>query len=258
MAFVDLKFFSDVLGMQTEVAVIIPQAGGNAGEIGVEQNTRPGPYKCLYLLHGLSDDHTIWMRRTAIERYASQYGICVVMPRADKSFYTDMKYGMRYYTHIAKEIPAVIRQFFNVSAKREDNYIAGLSMGGYGALKIALRECDSFCMGAGLSPCSDMRALVGAGGYEEIMFPIFGEDYNVKDEDDLLCLAEAKKNSPNRPELFVGIGTNDFLYENNKAFIKKLEELEYNFVYREGPGAHSWDFWDEYIKHVLWWMFGNR
>jgi len=61
MAFVDLKFYSNVLGMQTEVSVIIPQ-GENSGEIGVEQNTRPGPYKCLYLLHGLSDDHTIWMR----------------------------------------------------------------------------------------------------------------------------------------------------------------------------------------------------
>lgn len=258
MAFIDLKFYSDVLGMQTEVAVVIPQAGGNIGEIGVEQNTRPGPYKCLYLLHGLSDDHTIWMRRSSIERYASTYGICVVMPRADKSFYTDMKYGMRYYTHIAKEIPSVICQFFNVSPKREDNYIAGLSMGGYGALKIALRECDRFCMGAGLSPCSDMKALVGSGGYEEIMAPIFGEDYNVRDEDDLLRLAEDKKDDPCRPRLFVGIGTEDFLYENNKAFIAKARECGYDLTYREGPGVHSWDFWDEYIKHVLWWMFGNR
>ncbi len=257
MAFIDLKFYSNVLGMQTEVAVIIPQ-GANTGEIGVDNNTRPGPYKCLYLLHGLSDDHTIWMRRTAIERYASNYGICVVMPRADKSFYTDMKYGMKYYTHIAKEIPQIIREFFNVSAKREDNYVAGLSMGGYGALKIALRECDSFCMGAGLSPCSDMKALVKTGGFEEVIFPVFGEDYYIKDEDDILWLLDEKKDDPNRPALFVGIGTEDFLYQNNFALREKMKGLDYDFTYREGPGVHNWDFWDEYIKHVLWWMFGNR
>ena len=257
MAFVDLKFYSNVLGMQTEVAVVIPQ-GANAGEIGVESNTRPGPYKCLYLLHGLSDDHTIWMRRTSIERYATNYGICVVMPRGDKSFYTDMRYGMDYYTHIAKEIPAVIREFFNVSDKREDNYIAGLSMGGYGALKIALRECDSFCMGAALSPCGDIKSIVAGGGFDSVMLPIFGEDRAVPDCDDLLFLAQSKKDSPNRPSLFIGIGTEDFLYENNKPLLEKLKACGYDLTYREGPGVHSWDFWDEYIKHVLWWMFGNR
>jgi len=102
MALINLKFFSEALGMNTEAIVIMPQKG-NYGEIGVDSNVKAGPYKCLYLLHGLSDDHTIWMRRTSIERYAAYYGICVVMPRGDKSFYTDMKYGMAYYTHIAKE-----------------------------------------------------------------------------------------------------------------------------------------------------------
>ncbi len=254
MAFIDLKYYSAVLGMQTEAAVILPQQD-TAGEIGVENNTRPGPYKCLYLLHGLSDDHTIWMRRTAIERYASQYGIAVVMPRADKSFYTDMKYGMKYYTHIAKELPALICQFFNVSPKREDNYIAGLSMGGYGALKIGLRECKRFCKAAGLSPCGDMRAMVGTGGFEDVMFPIFGEDYYVPDSDDLLTLCDIRKDDPDCPKLFVAIGTEDFLYENCRTFKKKLEDTGIDHTWREGPGAHSWDYWDEQIKHVLWWMF---
>lgn len=81
------------------------------------------------MAHGLSDDHSIWLRRTSIERYAAQYGICVVMPCGDKSFYTDMKYGNRYYTYFAKELPGIVREFFHVSDKREDNYIAGLSMG---------------------------------------------------------------------------------------------------------------------------------
>ncbi len=253
MALINLKFFSEALGMNTEAIVIMPQKG-NYGEIGVDSNVKPGPYKCLYLLHGLSDDHTIWMRRTSIERYASYYGICVVMPRGDKSFYTDMKYGMAYYTHIAKELPKVIREYFNVSDRREDNFIAGLSMGGYGALKIALRECQSFCASAALSPCGDIKAV---GGFDDVMRPIFGDDFSVPAEDDLLCLADAKRGDPDRPKIFIGIGTEDFLYENIKPLREKLSS-DYDFTYREGPGGHSWEFWDEYIKHVLWWMFGNN
>lgn len=254
MALVELKYFSEAMGMNTQALVIIPQRG-NYGEIGVEKTERPGPYKCLYLLHGLSDDHTIWMRRTSIERYATQYGICVVMPKADKSFYTDMKYGMAYYTHIAKELPAVVREFFNVSAAREDNFVAGLSMGGYGALKIALRECDSFCAAAALSPCGDIKAV---GGFNDVMRPIFGEDFNVPHEDDLLFLADAKKDDPLRPKIFMAIGYDDFLYENVKPLRQKLEDGAYDFTYREGPGGHSWDFWDEYIRHALWWMFSEN
>ena len=97
MAFMDFKFYSESLGMQTEVYVVMPQRS-SAGEIGIENKAEAKKYKCLYLLHGLSDDHTIWLRRTSIERYATEYGICVVMPCGHRSFYTDMKYGGKYYT----------------------------------------------------------------------------------------------------------------------------------------------------------------
>lgn len=250
MALINLRYYSEVLGMQTEMAVIIPQRG-NYGQIGVENNTKPGPYKCLYLLHGLSDDHTAWTRMTSIERYANNYGICVVMPRADKSFYANMKHGDAYYDHIAKEVPAVAREFFNVSHKREDNFIAGLSMGGYGALKIALRECGTFAAGAGLSPCGDIKNLEGFDG---VMAPVFGENREVPDEDDILWLAEKYKDHPLRPRLFMGIGTEDFLYGNANNLRVKLEECGYDFTYKESHGVHNWQFWDEYIQHALWFM----
>ena len=92
MAFISIKFFSEALRIQSEIYVIIPQKS-TVGEIGVENNSKQEKYKCLFLLHGLSDDHSIWLRRTSIERYAADYGICVVMPCAHRSFYTDMKYG---------------------------------------------------------------------------------------------------------------------------------------------------------------------
>ena len=128
MALIDLKFFSQTLGMQTEAYVIIPQKS-TKGEIGIKGKRKDEEYKCVYLLHGLSDDHSIWLRRTSIERYAADYGACIVMPCGGRSFYTDMKYGMKYFSYITEELPSIVSEFFKVSNKREDTYIAGLSMG---------------------------------------------------------------------------------------------------------------------------------
>ena len=156
MAYIQLHLFSPSLGMQTEVAVIIPQKD-TVGEIGIAGQAKTEQFKPLYLLHGLSDDHSIWLRRTSIERYATEYGICVVMPFGGRSFYTDQKNGEKYYTYISKELPARMSEFFNVSPKREDRFIAGNSMGGYGSLKIALKNSDTFGTAAGLSSVSNIR-----------------------------------------------------------------------------------------------------
>lgn len=253
MALAELKFFSESLGMQTEAYVVIPQRSAQ-GEIGIDNNAKQEAYRCLYLLHGLSDDHSIWLRRTSIERYAADYGICVVMPAAAKSFYTDMKYGMKYYTYIAEELPRVIQEFFHVSAKREDNFVAGLSMGGYGALKIGLRACDRFCAAAGLSACTEMSRREG----RDIFAPLFGEGGTVPPEDDLFALAEKQKGNPNRPRLYMGVGLEDGLYSENQRFREKLTACGYDLTYRESHGDHNWAFWDEYIQYVLAWMFGQR
>ena len=253
MALVNLSFYSEELKIQTQVDVIIPQRSA-AGEIGIGTKGHSGKYKCLYLLHGLTDDHTIWLRRTSIERYASQYGICVVMPFGGRSFYTDMKYGENYYSYIAKELPQRICEFFNVSDKREDNYIAGNSMGGYGALKIGLRECDRFCAAAGLSAVADIKAK----GFTEAKTNIFGQALEIPDREDLFFLAEKTDSNPNKPRLFMGVGVEDYLYESNQRLREKLESLSYDFTYRESAGCHSWLFWDEYIQYVLEWLLGSE
>ncbi len=249
MALAELKIYSESLGMQTEVYVIIPQKS-TSGEIGVSTGKSEDKYKCLYLLHGLSDDHTIWSRRTSIERYAQEYGICVVMPAGGKSFYTDMKYGLKYYTYIAKELPRIINSFFNVSDKREDNFIAGLSMGGYGAIKIGLRECDYFSKVAGISSVCDIRLVKNR--WSGLFYNIFGDD--VGESDDLFSLAETKKDDKNRPQIFMGVGNEDFLYNENQRLKEHFERLGYELTYRESAGNHNWAFWDEYIQYVLKWM----
>lgn len=251
MALAELNIYSESLGTQQTVYVVIPQRQ-TSGEIGIENGGGTGKYKCLYLLHGLSDNHTIWLRRTSIERYAQEYGICVVMPSADRSFYTDMKYGENYYTYIAKELPRVIREFFNVSEKREDNYIAGLSMGGYGALKIGMKECGSFCAAAGLSSVADI-ALVKTMWQSDAV-NIFGEEMEIPEEEDLFYLAEKCSLKPDKPRIFMGCGTEDFMYKENIRLKEKFESLDFDYTYRESEGTHGWSFWDEYIQYVLKWM----
>ena len=137
MALLHVDFFSTVLGMSMNMDVILPQQ--TWGQIGMEGMCAEGKYKTMYLLHGMSDDQTIWQRRTSVERYAAKLGIAVVMPTTHLAFYTDTTYGMKYWTFISRELPEICRTFFpQMSDKPEDTLAAGLSMGGYGAWKLGL------------------------------------------------------------------------------------------------------------------------
>ena len=251
MAFIQFHFFSEALGMQTEAYVVMPQRK-TAGQIGVDTQSSNEKYKCLYLLHGLSDDHTIWMRRTSIERYADKYGICVVMPCAHRSFYCNMSCGLKYYEYVSDELPRTMCEFFNVSDKREDNFVAGLSMGGYGALKLALREPHRFCAAAALSAATDIKHA----GKANLMGTIFGNSCPIPDEDDLFYLADRCAQSTDKPRIFMAIGTEDFLYDENIRFCDKLSSLGYEPKYLEEHGTHNWEFWDKHIQGALEWMFG--
>ncbi len=252
MALFEMHIFSEALGIQTTVNVIIPQRSTN-GEIGVSGGSKEEKYKCLYLLHGLSDDYSIWLRRTSIERYAADYGICVVMPSADRSFYTDMKYGGKYFTYVSDELPRLMREFFNVSDKREDNFIAGLSMGGYGALKIGMRCPETFGAAAGLSSVADIRDVLSWTG---VTIPIFGDSLEVPPSEDLFFLAEEGAKKEVKPRLYMGVGTSDYLYDGNVRLKEKLKSLPYDFTYYEAEGEHNWEFWETNIRNVLGWMFG--
>lgn len=244
MAFLELNVYSEALGMQTQVYVCMPQKN-NRGEIGIGNAETDKP-KCLYLLHGLSDDHTIWLRRTSIDRYAQNNGLCVIMPDGARSFYTDMRHGGKYYTYIAEELPRILSGLLNISTKKEDTFIAGLSMGGYGALKIGLKNPDRFAKIGALSSVCDVSWVRHAHPMDADA--IFGADAPAPKEDDLFYLAE---NCKERPEIFMACGTEDFLYKANQSFREHLEALGYDFEYYESHGAHTWEFWDENIQRII-------
>jgi putative tributyrin esterase len=209
----------------------------------------------LYLLHGMSDDHTIWMRRTSIERYAAEYGVAVVMPAVNRSFYTDMAHGYKYWTFVSEELPALARSFFPLSAEREDNFAAGLSMGGYGAFKLALSCPDKFAAAASLSGAVDVESL--ARERDPVEFGnIFGDLEQIKgSRNDLFQLAEELVQSEGqRPALYQACGTEDFLYQGNVRFREHCRSLKLDLTYEEEPGTHEWGFWDRKIQSVLKWL----
>lgn len=242
MAFIQLNFRSQVLMQNTNVNVILPD------------NTEP-PFKTLYLLHGLYGDYSAWIRNTSIEQYIKTYNIAAVMPSAENSFYTDMKFGGRYYTYISNEIVEYTRKIFPLSSKREDTFIAGVSMGGYGAVKLALKNPDVFCAAASLSGCLDIESIAKSNDRlnRSLLFLIMG---NVKDlsksEENVIYLAERLADSEKKkPGIYQVVGREDFLYENNLVFKNAVEPIWGNYKYEESSGAHTWDFWDKYIPKML-------
>lgn len=256
MALIHLNFHSDVLGMAMQADVILPQK--NTSLIGM-QTRDSETYKTLWLLHGLSDDNTIWQRRTSIERYASEKGIAVVMVNGERSWYTDMKYGGRFFTYLTDELPKICRNFFRgMSDKREDNFVAGLSMGGYGALKCALSYPDRYAAAASLSGAVDIAAYVD--GKNELDDPywysILGDFDKVRgSKNDLFALAESCAKSEVKPRLFLWCGTEDHLIGSNRRLKAHLDALSLENTYRESEGDHSWHWWDLHIQSALSFFF---
>ena len=233
--------------------VIVPQADPATAAVGSSASSQE--HQCLTLLHGLSDDHTIWQRRTSIERYVEPLGLAVIMPAVHRSFYTDMAHGLRYWTFISEEVPAVARDLFRLSSRREDNFVAGLSMGGYGAFKLALRQPDRFAAAASLSGALDMAALVSNPGDRDLDFQhVFGDRKVEGSEDDLFACAEKLLQQDLRPALYQWCGTEDFLYESNVRFRDHAQATGLSLTYEESAGGHEWRFWDRQIQRVLEWL----
>ena len=259
MAFFQMQYHSDALMVQVTVNVILPERATTM--IGMQANGSE-TFKTLYLLHGLSDDHSIWLRRTSIERYASEYNIAVVMPAVGRSWYTDKVSGEKYFTFVSQELPDKCRGFFKgMSERPEDNVVAGLSMGGYGALKIALSRPDRFGMCASLSGALDIVQIRDPGLLPEWR-GIF--DYNLQSSDqlagtkhDLLYLASRlHEQGIAFPKMFIWCGEDDFLLQQNHKFTAHLTALGVDHKYVISEGNHGWQWWDMHIQSALRYLIG--
>ena len=261
MAFFEMKYHSDALKIGVSVNVILPEKAKTL--IGMD-GSQSKSYKTLYLFHGLSDDHSIWMRRTSIERYAAEYGIAVVMPSVGRSWYTDTAYGVNYFTFVTEELPRVCRSYFRgMSDKREDNFVAGLSMGGYGAIKAALSCPESFGGCASLSGALDFTSRARTYLNFDIKW-IFGSEYSsstelaeTKHDVYFLTKQNAKSGVP-FPKMYLWCGVSDELLNGNREYSKLLGELGVEHLYEESVGNHSWKWWDLHIQDALKYLLSEK
>lgn len=257
MALIDCKFFSETLGMCSSMRVILPETTERRiGDVGVSHAAHSAfrGHPTLYLLHGLSDDETIWTRATSIERYVAPLGLAVVMPNAHRSFYANMRHGYRYWDFISQELLQKARGFFPLSSAREDNFVAGLSMGGHGAFKLALRLPQAFCAAASLSGVADVTQFRKSRALDYRL--IFGDDGPERgSEHDVFALAsQLASSSAPRPRLYQCCGTEDPLLGQNRALREHLTPLGFDYCYEETPGDHDWAYWDKMIARTLEWL----
>jgi S-formylglutathione hydrolase FrmB len=217
----------------------------------------------LFLLYGLSDDHTAWTRWTSIERYADKRKIAVVMATTGRGFYVDARNGPWYGEFFAHELPALARGFFRLSPHRDDTFIAGLSMGGYGAFSLAIGNPGLYAAAASLSGALDLeeryrldpdRAL--DADFQRETDLIFGDAaaFKAGPHDLFARLAAAVSVAVELPALYQCCGTEDFLYAANIRFRDHARSLRVSLTYEESPGTHEWGYWDASIQRVLDWL----
>jgi S-formylglutathione hydrolase FrmB len=175
------------------------------------------------------------------------------MPQVHRSFYRDEVHGNRYWTFLSQELPALVAGFFRVSDRREDTFVAGLSMGGYGALQWALRRPERFAAAASLSGALDVSRLRREGDRADLLDRVFGVRAIDGSDGDLMALLD-RADPGALPALYVGCGTEDVVFDHSPAFVERARSRGIAVTSDFGPGEHEWGYWDRQIQNVLRWL----
>lgn len=265
MATFQIEFFSNTLGRVAPLSVILPIEKPVVP--GIELSDRKLPLKSMYLLHGYSGSNNDWIRGSRIEELARIFGVAIVMPAGENSFYLDDKIlGRNYEKLICEEIIDFTRKVFPISTKREDTTIAGLSMGGYGAIRNGLKRSDVFGNIAAFSSAliTDKLPEMKEGGKDPIApysyyCHVFGDLSKAvgSDVDPKALANKLITDKAELPKIFMACGTEDFLLEENRSFDKYLSSIGFQHEYIESPGTHNWVFWDDYIEKAMVWLYGE-
>lgn len=240
MALIETRFFSKTLGMCTTVNALIPQP--------VNPDSPHNVYPALTLLHGYGQNASSWIRMSIIESLSRHYGVAVLMPNAFLSSYADMAHGQKFETYLSCEMPEIMRGFFPISARREENYLLGCSMGGYGAFRIGLRHPENYATIGSLS--SGHRSISTFIGQKDdrgfsIKDAIFGSAGADPSDDATENLARILAESGKAPRLFLRIGREDpYTLDNCHQSRDFFSALPIEFDYAEADGGHNWVFWN--------------
>ena len=258
MALIQVNYLSRALFRTVPLHVVLPVDKISFADLRYQM--KPGAkFKTLYLLHGLLGNYTDWVSGTRIQRWAEEKNLAVVMPSGDNSYYINsMLPNNRYEEFIAQELPEITRNMFLLSDRREDTFIAGLSMGGYGAVRIGMKYADRFSHIIGLS--SGLRSLapeyVPMAGENRVFGDI--DEARKTDLNHLVAYADLQRRvragECAMPAFYLACGTRDSLLPYNRAFRDLLLKDGVPVAYDEEDRGHDWDFWDSQIKKALDWL----
>ena len=255
-----MEFHADTIMQHTNFSFVIPN------DFILEEIKEPRyydrPAKSLILLHGLTGTDTDWLFGGVAQEMSKQYNLAVFMPTTGNSFYLDHGYeGGNYASFVGEELPEYIRDTFGYCLSRDDTMIAGLSMGGFGAIHTALQFPDTFSACIALSSALVIHEIAKTGSRKNSIMPdamvrdVFGDpekllnsEYNPE-----VLYKKWKAQGKNLPRIYMAIGRDDSLYAVNQDFRHFLEAENADFFYEDGPGIHDWYFWNEYLPRGLEW-----
>ncbi|MEK5644755.1 esterase [Paenibacillus rhizosphaerae] len=251
MAHLTIDTGSPTLRMTTSIHVISPV------DTGVPTSST------LYLLHGAGDNASTWHRLTTVEMFAARHGCTVIMPEAGRSFYTDMVYGLDYFHYITEELPELCGRLLHLNTDPERTFVAGLSMGGYGALKCALTYPERYAKVVSFSGVTDIRQRLNdpamPEGMRREMQAVFGPELEVKPDQDVYALsAKLIEEGRRLPPMLCCCGSEDPFVGMNRQFAASMENSPFDFRYVEGPGTHDWLFWEEHLKTAFDFLFEDK
>ncbi len=255
MAFINGTFYSNVLEQEVMLDLYLPNDRA--------EKTIKAPDGVIYFLHGMGSSQRRFREYTAANRYAMDNHLAIVYVSAPMSFYSDMKYGMKYYTYITEELPKFLASAYNLDLPREKTFLAGLSMGGYGTLKIGLNHPEMFGAIAPFSAPCDMKGMIAQAkqgntvGDMSIFKAVLGEDLEMTDTDDPYYLIKKVSELPaeKQPRIRLMCGKQDelaMIYKQNVAFNEYAKELplaDYKFM--AWDGGHEYAFWDRALLHAV-------
>lgn len=248
MALFRIDHVPETVKVNLPLNIILPDPG-KIGSVPVAKR------KVLYLLHGLSDDASAWQRFTSIEMIARRYDLLVVMPSAGRSFYTDQPNGQKYFTYLTEELPRYLRDVFGLSPRREDTFIAGNSMGGYGAFKAALLRPELYAAAASFSGALSLEILrlIPDDPRKDEFVHLFGdlEKLSGSEHDPAVWLKRAANDPSGLPLLFIAVGRQEDIYPLSKMYYAACQALGIRAEYYEEDNTHDWFFWDAMIKRFL-------
>jgi putative tributyrin esterase len=273
MAVITLHFYPPKLAIATTVRILIPVQRGPEAEALLDGIADPsaeafkayftqlGKLPVLWLLHGGSDNYADWHHYTILQQLSDQYGYAVVMPDAQNSSYSNMAHGPAWFDYFTEELPEYIYSRFPFSRKREDNFIAGMSMGGQGTLKIALHQPERFSVAVPIASGVDVvnqYAALKPG--EKGRYSMFAITYGCEDdpskalggpEDNFAALRRAVEAGKTLPHMMQAQGTEDFTYDGNRRFNDYAKSIGVDIQWIEAPGKHDWYSWNLYIPKVF-------